>query len=203
MRIEGERHRGIEAGVDTRCVGEARAVAAGQRAYIAIGTDHPDAVVPGIGHVHLSLRIHGDAHRSIETRLRGGTIGEALLATSQRRHLSIGADAPDRMIAGVGHIQIALCIGGNARRSVETRLQGRSINTSLALPRYRFDTAIGQAAADAVVVTGIGEIDAAIGTAQQRVGVGEACLRRGAIAITRMTVAGQQLDLCGPSQRRG
>lgn len=202
LRIEGQGHRRIEARSGARAIGQARPIAAGQGAHVAIGTDHPDAVIEGIGHVDLALRIHCDAHRRIEACLRGRAIGVALFATGQRGHLAIGADAADGMVAGVGHIQVALRVGGNARRRIETGLQCRAINASLALPGHRFNAAIGQAAADPVVVTGIREIDAAIGTAQQRVRIGETCLRGRAIAVTRVAIAGQRFDLRGPRQRR-
>lgn len=183
-------------------IGHSRALATGQGAHRAVGTDHPDTVVVGIGHVDLALRVHRDAHRCIEACLRGHSIGIALFTTGQRADLAIGADAADRMVAGVGHVQVALRIGRDARRCIEAGLQRRAINASLALPRYGFDAAIGQAAADPVVVTGIGEVDAAIGTAQQRVRIGKACLRGRAIAVARVAIAGQRFDLRGPRQRR-
>ncbi|KAG1531793.1 hypothetical protein G6F50_016509 [Rhizopus delemar] len=99
------------------------------------------------------------------------------------------------MVAGVGHIQVALRIGGNAGWGVEAGLQRRAIDAPFTLPGHGFDTAIGQAAADAVVVAGIGEIHAAIGAAQQRIGIGTAGLCRGTVTLTRMAVAGQRLDL--------
>ena len=202
LRVEGQRHRRIEARSGAHAIGKARPITTGQGAHAAIRTDHPDAIVERIGHVNLALRIHGDAHRRIEAGLRGRAVGVALFATGQRGHLAIGADAADRMVAGVGHIQVALRVGGNARRRVETGLQCRAIDTSLALPGHRFNAAIGKAATDPVVVAGIGEIDAAIGTAQQRVRIGEACLRGRAITVTRVAIAGQRFNLRGPRQRR-
>lgn len=203
MGIEGQRHRRIEARRDAQAIGQPRALAAGQGTHVAVGADHPDAVVEGVGHIDLALRVHRDAHRCIEARLRGRPIGVTLLATGQRDHLAIGADTAERVVAGVGYVQVALRIGGDARGRIETGLQCRAVDAPLALPGHGLDAAIRQAAADAVVVAGIGEVDAAIGTAQQRIGIGEAGLRRRTIAVTGMTIAGQHLDLCGPGQRRG
>ncbi|VUM26694.1 hypothetical protein PGKDCPLP_04105 [Stenotrophomonas maltophilia] len=202
VRIEGQCHRCIEACIARQAIGQPRALAAGQGTHVAVGTDHPDAVVEGVGHIDLALRVHRDAHRCIEARLRGRAIGVALFATGQRGHLAIGADTADRVVAGVGHIQVALRVGGDARGRIETGLQCRAINAPLALPGHRFNAAIGKSTTDPVVVTGIGEIDAAIGTAQQRVRIGETRLRGRAIAVTRVAIAGQRLDLRGPRQRR-
>ncbi len=203
LRVEGQRHRRVEARGGARAIGKARPGTPGQGAHAAIGTDHPDAIVERIGHVDLPLCVHRDAHRRIEAGLRRRAIGNALLATGQGGHLAIGTDAADRMVARVGHVQVALRVSGDARGRIEAGLQRRAINAALALPGHRFNTAIGQAAADPVVVPGIGEVDAAIGGAQQCIRVGEAGLCRRTIAVTRVAIAGQRLDLRGPGQRRG
>ncbi|KAG1242193.1 hypothetical protein G6F68_016306 [Rhizopus microsporus] len=84
LRVEGQCHWRIEARRIAHAVGQPRTPTAGQRTHAAIGADHPDAIVERIGHVDLALRIHRDAHRGIEARLRDRSIGMALRAPGQR-----------------------------------------------------------------------------------------------------------------------
>ena len=204
VRVQRQGHRRIQPRPGTEPVHVARLLTACRRAHRAIGLDHPDAVVVGIGHVHAAGGIHGHAHRRIEPRLRGRAIGKARHPVAgERAHHAIGADPADAMVAGVGHVHVARGIHGDAGRGMELRLRTGPVAPALTGAGQRIHAPIGIHPADAVVVARVGDVGNAVRINRQRIRVGEARLRTGTIAQPTHPITGQHIDLRLPRQRRG
>ncbi len=82
-----------------------------------------DALVEGVGHVQVAGAVHGHAGRPVEPRRAAGAIGVAGAAreSCQRRDGSARRDQTDRIVGGVGHIDVAGAVHGNAFRVIELR----------------------------------------------------------------------------------
>ncbi|MNV14732.1 hypothetical protein D3C71_1054290 [compost metagenome] len=152
------RHVGgrVEARLCAEAIDPTRPLATGQRRYAAIGFDHADAVIPGIGHIHAAIGADGHPHRPVELRLRSAAIGKAGMAVAgHRAHLPLRRDLADRVIAGVGHVQVALRVRRDARGRIECRRRPAAIGKAFAATGEHMEHPIGRAIDDAIVVTGI------------------------------------------------
>ncbi len=204
--VGGEREVG--GSIETRrlalAVGPAGAAAAGQRPHPAVRLDHADAVVPGVGHVHPPLRIHRHAHRPVETRLPADAIGEPGHAVAgQCADVALRGDLADRMVAGIGDIQVAVAVQRQPGGRVERGGVPAPVGEALAAAGQHVEHAVQPAVEDAVVVAGIGNIKRAAGVHRHAPGIAEAAVHAGTDAVAFDAVAGQQRNLRAPAQRRG
>ena len=83
-----------------------------------------DAIVAAVRDDHRSLRIDGDAHRLLEQRLCQWPVRKSRVNTAgERGDHSGGRDHTDLMIAGIGDVDIAARIDGDACRLFQSRLR--------------------------------------------------------------------------------
>jgi hypothetical protein len=200
--VDGQAAGRVQPGDTGRPVGPARPVPAGHRAYLAVAADHADAVVVAVGDPHLTLPIDGHCQRPVEQRLRGRSVAEARRAVAgQRGDAAIGRDLADRMVAGVGHVEVA----GGVDRQTGRRVEGGRGATAVAQPLgraagQRVDLAFGRQAANAVVLAAVGHVQRAGAAEGQAIGVGKTRLAAGTVLQAGATVAGDRRDAGHPAE---
>ncbi|MNN14017.1 hypothetical protein D3C81_1270700 [compost metagenome] len=78
-----------------------------------------------------------------------------MAVAGHRAHLPLRRDLADRVIAGVGHVQVALRVRRDARGRIECRRRPAAIGKAFAATGEHMEHPIGRAIDDAIVVTGI------------------------------------------------
>ncbi len=202
VAVDQHRARRVQARLRPRAVRIAGQRAAGQRRDLAIRRDRADAVVVGVGDDHAPRAVHRHAHRPVELRLRAGAVAPARHAgAGQRRHDAVGRHLADRVVAGVGDVEIARRVQRQARRRVEARRGALPVPEAFGAAGERGDTAVGAQHADAVVVAAVADVERAMRVQRESVRVGELRLRGRAISPADVAVAGQRRDVRHPVQQ--
>ena len=119
-RVHHQRGRGVEARGMGRPIEVAGNAVASHRGDKAVGRDAPDAVVVGVGHEHVAGPVDRHADRPVEQRLASNAVAVAWLAIAGKcGDHARRRDLADRVIAGVGHIQVAAGVDRDRRRRME------------------------------------------------------------------------------------
>ncbi|MCG3159467.1 MAG: hypothetical protein JMDDDDMK_00456 [Acidobacteria bacterium] len=118
-----------------------------------------NAMVVGVGDVNVNLiAVSGDARQSIEPRVRR-IVRACRAVAGHRRHIAVGINSANRVIAGVGHVDSAQCVNRHSARAVESRCRTCAVNKSRrAVARKSRHVSAGVNFADAVVA-GVGDVD--------------------------------------------
>src|SRR5204863_18727 len=134
-----------------------------ERTHYACGRDLADGAVVVVAHIDIARAVGGDAARASKARRGPGRVGAAgqVGRTGERGHYACGRDLADGAVAGVGHIDIARAVGGNAAWEIKARRGPGSVGASeQARSGERAHRACGRELADSVVVVA-GYIDIA------------------------------------------
>ena len=113
--VDGDADRSVESRLERRAVRKPGFGGSGERRDGTIRRYASDAVVSGVGDVDRTGRVESQAGWCVETGDTGGAVGMPARAAGNRRHASVGADAPDsQRVAGIGNVDGAVSGDGNA-----------------------------------------------------------------------------------------
>ena len=174
---DGDTGRGPESCVVPRPVGEAEA-AAGEQADADCRPDLDDSST-FVGDIEDARAVHRDSHRAEETAFRHRPHG---------RDDAGGGDHADRRVAGVGDVDVAGAIDGDAARRVESCRVRRTVDVTRRSARDGPHGAVGGNGADSIVI-GVGDDDLAGGADGDAERPVEPGVLAAAVGGTRMVTA--------------
>jgi hypothetical protein len=121
-------------------------------------------MIAGVGHEEVAGGVDRHGPGALEAGVEGGAVGGAEIErrAGKRADGAIGSDAADCVVAGVGDVEVAGAIAGEAERKVETRGGADPVGRSGGAERAgnRGDDTGRRDAADGVVV-GVGDVEVA------------------------------------------
>src|SRR5205823_3276255 len=172
----------------------------GDRRHHARRRDLADQMVVAVSDVDVPCRADGDAVRAIEARRGAGAVVVPRAAVAGQRGDDAGRrDLADRVVAGVGDVDIAVFVAGDALRSAKLRDLARAVLESLDRKTSREGRDVARRRDLANRVFAVGDVDVVVRVDGDVRGVPEKCLRAVRVESARsaVRVSGEDADDAG------
>ncbi|MBB4594085.1 hypothetical protein FHR61_002502 [Xanthomonas arboricola] len=158
---------------------------------------------PTTGAAFASASSNRHTNRPVEARLCRCAVAIASHTVAGKRgHVALRGQLADGVVAGIGDVQIAGLIEGDARRRIERRRRTDPVGKAFAATGQRVHMAIRAQAADTVGVATIGDVERAPRIDRQAIRIGKPRVGGAAIRCATHATAGNPLQLRFPAQRR-
>jgi hypothetical protein len=129
LRVRGHISRRVELRLPGRAVAVARFPIPGQGAHRPVGGDDSDAVIVGVGHVHVPIHVHRNTMRVVELRYSAGSIRVARgPSSSQSGHHPVWINTPYPVSKALGNVDVPFTVNGHAAfNPIEACLVARAV----------------------------------------------------------------------------